>query len=85
MSGAAGLARLQPETTRVLETLVLPVAAAAQFVDLAAARVVGDGLAASLTLLASDADAAPAVAAPASLVRAGGGAHVAHALPGLRP
>lgn len=74
----------QPETCQVLETLALPVVAAAQFADLAVGRVVGDGLAASLTLMASAADNAAEVAAPRALVRAGGGAHVAHSLPGIR-
>lgn len=82
MSAAA--APFEPAGCRVLETLALPVAAAARFVDIAVGRVVGDGLAASLTLMASDAEKAAEVTAPRRLVRAGSGALVAHSLPGIR-
>ena len=83
MSLAVASPPFGPDTLRGLETLALPVVAAAQFVDLAQARLVGDGLAASLTLLAADTDAAAQVAAPRAMLRAGGGALVAHSLPGI--
>ena len=83
MTALAATAPFTPDSVRLLETLALPVVAVAQFSDVAVGRVVGDGLAASLSLLAADDDAAPEVAAPRMLLRAGGGAHVAHALPGI--
>ena len=83
MSAALASPPFTASTARVVETVALPVLAAAQFADVASGRIVGDGLAASLTLMASAAADAAAIAAPRALTRAGGGAHVAHSLPGL--
>lgn len=76
-------APLSTRALRRLETLVLPVPAAVRCRDIATGAIVGDGLAVSLAPLRMAADDAREAAAPRALTRAGGGTHIAMALPGI--